>query len=387
MEEKNRKTTRVGILTIVLAVLFGVGYYFCTTLPYFIMSMGIKGLFGLILATGLAFVFFLIELRKWLNLKNGARGKKQFAGIIIGMIIALAGIQTFIYIDKVKGYHTIDVNGVTRQYRIFIPSTYSSEEEVPLLIALHGGMGDAYQMERDYGFDAVAEKYGFIVVYPDGLGFLKYSFHVWNSGYIKAALERGTNDVLFLTTLIQSLQLIYSINVSKIYMTGHSNGGMMTYRMAGEHPELFAAVAPVAAAIGGKVDSSSSEYIIPTPSVPVSVVHVHGKKDKNVLFEGGQTQMGVDKGRIDKSVNQSLTFFINANGCNTVPTIENSTNDKITLTRFTGGSLGTEVSLVAIMDAAHFWDDMNRFVASESFKGANSLAELIWLLLKDYVRL
>lgn len=387
MGEKNQKTTKAGILTIVFAVLFGIGYYLCSTLPYFLMNMGIKALLGLFLATGIAFILFLVELRKWLYIKNDARGKKQFIGIIIGMIITLAGVESFIYIDKIKGYQSIDVNGVKRQYRIYIPSSYSSEEEMPLLIALHGGMGDAYQIQNDYGFDPVAEKYGFIVVYPDGLGFLKYSLHAWNSGYIKAALERGTDDVLFLTTLIQSLQETYSINSSRIYMTGHSNGGMMTYRMAGEHPELFAAVAPVAASIGGKIDSSSTEYIIPTPSVPISVVHIHGKKDKNVLFEGGQTQMGIDAGRIDKSVNESLTFFINANGCSTIPTSENSTNDKITLTRFSGGSLGTEVALVTIMDAAHFWDDMSRFVADESFKDAKSLAELIWLLVKDYIRI
>jgi len=280
-------------------------------------------------------------------------------------------------------YQTIDVEGIERQYRMYIPRSYDGVEAVPLLLALHGGMGSAQQFEKQTGFNEIAERDGFIVVYPDGLGVFKYSFHVWNSGYIRAGIGQNADDVLFLYTLIKHLQTTYRIDPSRIYMTGHSNGGMMTYRMGGEHAEIFAAIAPVSAAIGGYATSESPHYQIPTPTQPLSVVHVHGRLDKNVLYDGGETQEGINKGRRDVSVNESIAFWVTQNNCSKTPIVEQSVNAKVILTKYVNGTNRSEVNLVTILNQNHYWDNMNRDLASEQFYG-QSLAEMIWTLLKQY---
>lgn len=210
---------------------------------------------------------------------------RNWKKIVAILLIIAIGVPSVLYLLKMRGYETIEVNGTTRQYQIFIPSGYNPDHPSPLLLGLHGAGGDAGQFRRSSGFDAVAEAQNFIVVYPDGMGTLKYAFHTWNSGEIP---KRTANDVEFLVTLIGYLQAHYRINASQIYMVGHSNGAMMTYRMAGEHADLFAAIATVAGSVGSHEARTTTEYLIPTPIVPLKVIHVHGTDDQMVLFEGGE---------------------------------------------------------------------------------------------------
>jgi poly(3-hydroxybutyrate) depolymerase len=112
-------------------------------------------------------------------------------------------------------------------------------------------------------------------------------------------------------------------------------------------------------------------------------VHVHGRVDRNVLYDGGETQEGINKGRRDTSVNESITFWITQNNCSKTPVLEQSVNDKVILTKYINGNNRSEVNLVTIMNQNHYWYNMNRDVASERFYG-QSLAEMIWTLLKQY---
>jgi polyhydroxybutyrate depolymerase len=320
----------------------------------------------------------------WVRRVKGARLAKRY--VLVVAVLGVISFPVYLYSSYLthQEYHKINVNGVERQYLMYVPTTYSASKPVPLLLALHGGTGNAKEFEEETGFDQIAESEGFIVVYPDGLGFFQYSLHVWNSGYIKAGSDMGTDDVAFLTTLITYLKTSYSIDASRVYITGHSNGGMMTDRMAAEHPELFAAAAPISSAVGGRETPSSPNYTIPTPSQPVTVVRVHGLQDQDVLYDGGYSKSGYEVGvRYDDSENQSTTFWINYDKCQKTPVITNSTNGLITMERFSGGQNNTEVLLVTINNEDHFWENMNKAVQSEQFYG-NSLSELIWNLLKSY---
>jgi polyhydroxybutyrate depolymerase len=376
-----------SILTII-SVLVGFGLaavYFLNPVgalergPRYVIFLWVCAVIGVV--SSMAMGFF------WVKVAKGWRVAKLYLLAIIALlIIGLSGFLYASYVDH-QQYHTLTVNGVERQYLIFIPTTYSPSQPVPLLLVLHGGSGNAKQFQDQTGFNQIAQQEGFIVVYPDGLGTFKYSLHVWNSGYIKAASDMGTDDVGFLATLIENLEQTYSIDTSRIYLTGHSNGGMMTDRMAAEHPELFAAVAPVSSSIGGKATPQSPPYTIPTPSQPVTVIRTHGLQDQNVLYNGGYSQSGFQVGeRYDDSENQSTTFWINNNKCQNSPAITNSTNGLITMERFTGGQNTTEVVLVTINGENHFWENMNRAVQSEQFNGG-SLSEMIWNLLKEYAKM
>jgi len=376
---KKKGAMRVTILAGILTIL--------SALPFLnlvrLMERGPNTVFFLLFCIIGFGIITIISVYFWIRQwKSKSAANKYFIAVCL---IGMFGLGYMIVQNRQTRaeYHYITIDGIKRQYRVYLPTNYESGQQVPLLLALHGGSGSAKQFESYSGFNAVAEKYGFIVVYPDGIGTFEFTIHVWNSGYLESKFE-DVNDVLFLTKLIAQLKSDYSINSSLVYMTGHSNGAMMTYRMAGEHAELFAAVAPVSGSIGGKATPDSPYYQIPTPSQAISIVAVHGRQDVNVLYNGGYTESGFQVGeRYDDSVNTSIQFWVDQDQCNKIPSSLNSTNNKITLDRYSNGANNTEVVLVTLNEENHFWENMNNAVSAEQFYG-NSLAEMIWNLLSNY---
>ena len=392
MVEDREKSIKKFLVLIIISLLI-VGYYF-----YWIFINTVAAF-----ARGPQFVFFglfmmlvflfvgLFSFTKLVSLKYGPEKKKTFVKTIcLIFIIVFAGLFVNSAIER-RTYHMIVVSGIERQYLMTMPSNYSdSNAPIPLLIACHGGSGNAKQFKSSMDFDRLAELYNFIVVYPDGMPVnnIFKNMKVWNSGYIKSSVEMGINDVEFLTLLIQTLLEKYSIDPARVYMTGHSNGAMMTYRMGGERADLFAAIAPTAGSIGGNMTPDSPRYIIPTPSRPSSVIHVHGYLDKNVPYNGGVPESGYNVGvRYDLSVNDSVGFWIENNGCNPVPIEESSKNNKISVKRWTGGANGTEVVLVTLWEVNHFTQNMDKAIEEEELYGMKNLSELIWLLLSKYTKI
>lgn len=284
--------------------------------------------------------------------------------------------------DLADAYGHITVDGRERQYRVHLPDGYDENETYPLLLALHGGGGSARHFQESRDFDVVADEHGFIVVYPDGIGRFPYRMHTWNSGYLDTyAYQHDVDDVSFLRALITHLPKEYPVAASQVYMAGHSNGGMMAYRFAAEHPDVLAAVAPVSASVGGQMYEDDPVYLIPEPSQPCSVVHVHGCRDSYVPYNGGQGENS--RAHAHLSVNKSISFWVDANGCRAFPTGENSTTGAIQLARYPGGRDGTEVTLITFTRDGHHWTDMSDTVAAEEYHG-ETLAELVWNRLSTY---
>ena len=371
-----------------LGLIFSVSIAFISyiLLNYFTLNVIERGprLYFFLLFLELTFLLCSVILGFfWINTKYGFKKAKFYViGISFCVIIILSGVVISNNQQR-KEYSYITIDNIQRQYIVHLPTNYNDMSSYPILLALHGGSGNAKQFEDQSEFNRVADKYHFIVVYPDGLGLFEFNFHVWNSGYIGTNLNNGVNDVSFLYHLIMKLQTDYSINSSRIYMTGHSNGAMMSYRMAAEYPELFAGVAPVSGSIGGKMTPESNFYEIPKPNGSVNILAIHGKQDTNVLYNGGVTQTGFNAGeRYDLSVNDSISFWIKNNNCTSLPITQNSTNNELTMESFTGGINNTFVKLVTINPANHFWENMNKVVSEEEFHGS-FLAEMIWNLLTE----
>ncbi|MFM7739825.1 MAG: alpha/beta hydrolase-fold protein, partial [Planctomycetota bacterium] len=118
----------------------------------------------------------------------------------------------------------------------------------PAVLALHGGQGSAEIMRANSRFDSVAKANGLMVVYPEGTEFGE-GRHAWNTGYLLRRQVRDADDIAYLDTLIDKLIKEHGADPSRIYMTGGSNGGMMTYVYAVARPERLAAVAPVVASM------------------------------------------------------------------------------------------------------------------------------------------
>lgn len=173
-------------------------------------------------------------------------------------------------------------DGLERYARVFIPSIHSHERPAPLVFMLHGGLGSGEQLEmRSAEMNTIAEREGFIVLYPDGVesdGLLKA--RTWNAGGCCGyAHESDADDVGFLIALLDEISDQLCVDARRVYSAGMSNGAMMSYRLACEHAPRFAAIAPVAAG-----------QIFPTcdPSNSVPVLHIHGSDDPNAPYVGGQ---------------------------------------------------------------------------------------------------
>lgn len=193
-----------------------------------------------------------------------------------------------------------------REVRVFAPE---GDGPFPLLIALHGGLGNPKTMMDKSQLHDWADE-GLIVAYPEGID------RTWNAGYCCGkARDNQHDDVAFLEDLIDQIDAKYG--VSKVGIVGHSNGAMMAYKMA-ESPKVdFIGV--VAGAIGGQKNGFANEIRI-QPDRPIELVIIHARDDPNVPYGGGRGPQSVDPLRIDLSVQDALDLWTETNGASLVKT-------------------------------------------------------------------
>ncbi len=211
---------------------------------------------------------------------------------------------------------SIEVNGATRNFKVHVPASYQKEKAVPLLIALHGGGGDMnFQAdEKFYHQISKSESEGFIVAFPNGYSRFGGKLATWNAGTC-CGKGRDTNsdDVGFIKAMIEKLQSDYNIDKKRIYVTGMSNGGMMSYRLACELTDVISGIASVA----GTDNTTSCK-----PSRPISILHIHAKNDDHVLYNGGAGENAFnDKSMVSNftSVPATIEKWVKFNGCNNKP--------------------------------------------------------------------
>ncbi|KAB2346358.1 alpha/beta hydrolase family esterase [Actinomadura rudentiformis] len=159
-----------------------------------------------------------------------------------------------------------------RPYLLHVPKRRKAGHPPPLVIALHGGLDDSTYIQKQSGLDAVSERHGFVVAYPDG--FLR----TWNAGgCCWFARLAGVDDVAFIDQLITTLIKEKLADPRRIYLTGFSNGGGLAYKYVCERPDRVAAIGVVSGALATLC-----------PSRPkVSLLAFHGTDDFSVPYNGG----------------------------------------------------------------------------------------------------
>jgi len=167
-----------------------------------------------------------------------------------------------------------------RAYSKFVPSSYSKNSSVPLVVLLHGYGSTGAQQESYMKFESVAEKNKFILVYPDGT-IDSSGRRFWNATDACCDFFSAVADDVYLLSILKEMESNYSIDAKRIYFVGHSNGGFMSYRMACKNPDRIAAIASLAGASFFKATDCGAKN-------SVSVLQVHGTKDETILYEGGQ---------------------------------------------------------------------------------------------------
>jgi len=203
--------------------------------------------------------------------------------------------------------------GRTRNFIVHMPPRTSGP--MPVLVAFHGGGGNAAQFQRSSGIDAVSDREGFVVVYPNGTGALANRLLTFNAGdgCCGYARNNDVDDVGFAVAAVNDLAQRTPVDRRRVYATGHSNGGMMAHRVGAEASDFFAAIA----AVSGSLDLAGSRF---APENPVPVLQIHSVDDPRALYEGGLGPPfpGTNSRVLHQSVKQALDRWIAANGCSTM---------------------------------------------------------------------
>ena len=208
----------------------------------------------------------------------------------------------------------IRIMGNRRSYLVHVPPVHETLYPLSLVVAIHGAFETAKDMEKRSGFSDLADKEGFVVVYPNGFGLFGLLQH-WNAGHCcgKAAAD-GIDDVGFLTAVIEDVKGRLPIDPNRIYMVGFSNGGMLAYRFAAEKTITLSALAAVAATIGSTSSGDEPLWRMPNPAAPLPLIALHGLADEAIPAQGGVSpKRGGDQSFL--SVKGSTDFWIRNNGC------------------------------------------------------------------------
>jgi polyhydroxybutyrate depolymerase len=206
------------------------------------------------------------------------------------------------------------------------------------VIGLHGGLGSGDQFAENSQFERAAQESGFIAVFPDGVG------RTWNGGNCcgRSARDR-IDDVGFLAALIEHIAAQLPIDRSRVFMTGHSNGGILSFRFGCERPDLVAAVASVA----GSLEIPDCE-----PAQGVDLLSIHGDADQSHPFDGGQGPRSI-AGVDFVSQARSLELWTKGMGCTAKAGPQPS--GETTLITWTGCQDGAEARLLVVHGADHPW--------------------------------
>jgi polyhydroxybutyrate depolymerase len=163
-----------------------------------------------------------------------------------------------------------------RWYDIQLPR---NPKGAPLILALHGGGGDPDQFASASGFGAAATRAGYAVAFPAGSGRRGERLLTWNGGYCCGYAQRqGIDDIGFLKSVIKDARDRFGLS-DRVFLTGMSNGSIMSETFAARNPDLVRAVAGVS----GTMDTGSTQVAGPVPALII-----HGTADSMVPYEGGQ---------------------------------------------------------------------------------------------------
>jgi polyhydroxybutyrate depolymerase len=272
----------------------------------------------------------------------GAREKRRVRAEmyfwVMRWTMALCVLLTLVGCKRSKfdsDLHHLRHDGERRSYLLHVPAAYDADSATALIIALHGGVGSARNLEEQSGLTALSDEKGFLLCSPNGMN------RTWNAGQCCGkAQEKDVDDVGFIRALIEEIEGEYNIDPKRIYVTGMSNGAMMSYRLACELGDRIAAIAPVA---GTMVYDCA-------PTEPVSIIHFHSYEDSSVPFDGGIGD-GISD-HYNPPLDSVLYSWVIYNSC---IELTSQSLDEYDVLRWQGCNAASDVVLYLTRDGGHSW--------------------------------
>jgi poly(3-hydroxybutyrate) depolymerase len=245
----------------------------------------------------------------------------------------------------------------------------------PAVLVLHGGMGSAAVMRANSGFDSVAREQGFMVVYAEGTAFAGDERRAWNTGHLLRRQVRDADDIAYFDALIDRLTQAHGADAERIYMTGGSNGGMMTFVYGVARAERLAAIAPVVAAMF---------TFEPEPAVPLPILLINGGRDGEVPMVGGMSR-NVLVSRAQQTPfrphAETVQFWVREN--RSEPTGKVVQSGTVTTTVYAATEGGAVTEVVVDSEGGHGWPGSRARRAENAPISAFSGAERVWEFFRD----
>lgn len=279
----------------------------------------------------------------------------------------------------------ITVGELTRTYYLHVPKGLPMDKAMPLVLMFHGGGGTPAFAERESRFSKLADREGFLVGYPQGIG------KSWNDGRADkaiAAQRDNIDDLGFIATLIDDVAKDFKIDRKRVYATGISNGATFSHYLGANLSSRIAAIAPV---VGGLAEPLSRKF---SPERPVSVLIIQGTDDPLVPYGGGEVMLpwGKKRGSVI-ATDEAVKKWVEHNGCQAEPVVEEvadkDSNDGCHVKKFTyaRGKDGTEVVLYRIEGGGHAWPDGAQYLPKRIIgnvcRDING-TEIIWNFFKTH---
>ena len=237
---------------------------------------------------------------------------------------------------------SITHDGIERDYILYVPEIYDGSTAVPLVLNFHGfGSGASQQMV--YGdFRDIADTEGFLLVHPEGTTFIGNQF--WNVGF--PGLSSTVDDVGFTEALIDELATLYAIDLDRVYATGMSNGGFMSFLLACQLSEKIAAVASVTGSVTQDTfDDCNAQLLTP-------VLQIHGTEDDVVSYNENDLSLPIPN---------VISDWVDHNNCETTPTtttlpdVDVSDGSTIEYSVYEDGDNGITTEHMKVIGGGHTW--------------------------------
>jgi polyhydroxybutyrate depolymerase len=270
-----------------------------------------------------------------------------------------------------------------RRYLLHIPAGVDTTKPLPLVMFFHGGGGGMYQAAEDYPWTAKADEAGFILVYGQGTSRRDGDLiNTWNAGNCCAyARDNDIDDIQYVRDVVADVQAKIAIDADKIFATGFSNGSMMSYRVACELSDTFAAIG----AVSGTDNTTSCD-----PSTPISVIHIHAKDDEAAKFDGGSGRQFEDTSdwvTDFRSVQSSFDLWRGYNGI-ADESERVFTGDGVTCDLYDRGTSGVAMELCVLETGGHTWPGGTAAARRSGLEPSQALnaTDTIWNFFMTYGR-
>jgi polyhydroxybutyrate depolymerase len=205
----------------------------------------------------------------------------SFAALVAVLCVSTSSIRAQrTVVDSIQN------QGFWRTFRVYLPAKYTPGSQRPLILHLHGYGSSAAVEQAFTNYMAVADTANFLIAYPNALPDASGT-HGWNVGWPGVG-NAVVDDVKFLSTLIDTLHARYTIDLKRVYASGISLGGFMSYQLGWKLSNRIAAIAPVSGSM------YPTEYAKCAPPRPIPVMEIHGTADQVIPYNGSAFNIKTD---------------------------------------------------------------------------------------------